>query len=83
MSDHNPEHSGDAGQTGADAPVTLATVVDCLGPGTVAMWAAPHGLGVPVRALAVHEGPAGPGRSGPARPGGYCWASGPAARHGN
>ncbi|WP_393059384.1 PucR family transcriptional regulator [Streptomyces sp. LN549] len=68
MSDHNPEHSGDAGQTGADAPVTLATVVDCLGPGTVAMWAAPHGLGVPVRTLAVYEGPAGPGRSGPARP---------------
>ncbi|MGW6405117.1 PucR family transcriptional regulator [Streptomyces sp. NPDC055134] len=81
MSDHNPEKSGSAGQmgadaprvtgqTGADAPVTLATVVDCLGPGTVAVWAAPHGLGVPVRTLAVHEGPAGPGRSGPDRPGG-------------
>ncbi|MFE4683487.1 PucR family transcriptional regulator [Streptomyces sp. NPDC056721] len=69
MSDHNP-NSGAAGQTGADAPVTLATVVDCLGPGTVAMWAAPHGLGVPVRTLAVHEGPAGPGHSGPDRPGG-------------
>lgn len=41
MPDHNPEHSGAAGQAGADAPVTLATVVDCLGPGTVAVWAAP------------------------------------------
>ncbi|PJN07849.1 hypothetical protein CG723_31075 [Streptomyces sp. CB01635] len=58
------------GQTGADAPVTLATVVDCLGPGTVAVCAAPHGLGAPVRTLAVHEGPAGSGRSGPDRPGG-------------
>ncbi|MER7200737.1 MULTISPECIES: helix-turn-helix domain-containing protein [unclassified Streptomyces] len=81
MSDHKPENSGAAGQmaadaprvtgqTGADAPVTLATVVDCLGPGTVAVCAAPHGLGAPVRTLAVHEGPAGSGRSGPDRPGG-------------
>ncbi|MGW2276557.1 PucR family transcriptional regulator [Streptomyces sp. NPDC001770] len=72
MPDHNPEHVGDPGPAGApgradatpqpaaDTPVTLATVVDCLGPGTVAVWAAPHGLGVPVRTLAVHEGAPGP-----------------------
>ncbi|MGW0857434.1 PucR family transcriptional regulator [Streptomyces sp. NPDC002690] len=72
MAEHNPEHvgapgrtvadaAGASGQDGADAPVTLATVVDCLGPGTVAVWAAPHGLGVPVRTLTVHEGAPAPG----------------------
>ncbi len=70
MAEHNAAPSAIPGQTGTGAPVTLATVVDCLGPGTLAVWAAPQGLGVPVRALAVHEGPAGEGQRGQAPSGG-------------
>lgn len=59
MGKHNEGSSVTAEETSTASAVTLATVADCLGPGTVAVWAAPQGLGVPVRALAVHEGPSG------------------------
>ncbi|WP_392672696.1 PucR family transcriptional regulator [Streptomyces sp. LN785] len=65
MVEHNDGPSlppGPAAHAGPDTLVTLATVVDCLGPGTVAVRAAPRGMGIPVRSLAVHEGPAGEGR---------------------
>ena len=49
MAEHNPLPAGQGGR------VTLATVVESLGPDGLDVWAAPHGLEVPVSGLAVRE----------------------------
>ncbi|QPP10231.1 PucR family transcriptional regulator [Streptomyces bathyalis] len=64
MAEHKPTAGshGERGQTdpghtdaGRATPVTLATVVESLGPDSVEVWAAPHGLEVPVSDIAVRE----------------------------